>query len=63
MAFREYTQANAKKLRRGTTINVLKCIFIAVSRFLECSNKARPIIISTTTGEFGTVIGWFSVDG
>jgi hypothetical protein len=63
LAFREYTQANAKKLRRGATINIFKRIFIALGSFFERDDEARPVIIGATTGKFGTVIGGFSVDG
>jgi hypothetical protein len=63
LAFREYTQANAKKLRRGATINILKRIFIAVRRFFERGNECRPVIIGAATGKFCTIIGGFSVDG
>jgi hypothetical protein len=62
LAFREYTQADTKKFRRGAPINFFKCIFIALSRFFERNNEGCPVIISTTTGKFITGIGGFSVD-
>jgi hypothetical protein len=63
LAFREYTQADAKKLRRGATINLFKRIFIASGGTFQRGNEDRPVIIGATTGKFGTVIGGFSVDG